>query len=388
MRVFGFLAVVSVVLGLSHYYLWARLVRDPGWPTPIGSVGAWLLAGLACSMPVAMVLGRATAIPGARAVSFAAFTWMGVAFLLIVAVFLGDVVRWIVSAAAAFTGTAVIDHERRRLLARGLAGAASASATVLGAISVRSATSEVQVHEVNVALGRLPRTLSGLTLVQLTDMHIGSTVAKDFAATVVEKTNALRPDAVVITGDLVDGSVLALREQVAPLARLRARFGVYFVTGNHEYYSGVDQWIREIERLGIRVLRNERVTIGDQGGSIDLAGVDDPGGDGFGPQRGPDYAKAFRDLDPEREIVLLAHRPRQVIEAAKANVGLHLAGHTHGGQIWPWGYLVRLTEPYVQGLHRHTERTQIYVSPGTGHWGPPMRLFTPAEITKVVLSPA
>jgi uncharacterized protein len=387
MRVIGFLAVVISVLGLSHYYFWARLLRDPGWPSPIASVGAWVFAALACSLPLAMIIGRASASFGGRAFSAVAFTWLGAAFLLAVGLLVGDIGRWIVRAVSLLVG-GDIDVERRQLLARGIAGAASASATVLGAVAVRSAMADVQVHEVNVALARLPRTLSGLTLVQLTDLHIGSTVPKSLAATVVEKTNALKPDAIVITGDLVDGSVRQLRELVAPLGRLRARYGVYFVTGNHEYYSGVDQWLAEIERLQIRVLRNERVTIGDGGGTIDLAGVDDLGGEGFGPQHGPDYARAFRDLDPDRELVLLAHRPRQVFEAAKANVGLHLAGHTHGGQIWPWGYLVRLTEPYVQGLHRHTERTQIYVSRGTGQWGPPMRLFTPSEITKVVLSPA
>jgi hypothetical protein len=387
MRVIGFLAVAMSVLGLSHYYIWARLMRDPGWPGQVATAGAWLIAGLCCSFPVAMFAGRGSQSTVARAFSAVALTWLGTAFLLVVALLVGDVTKWIVRAVALVLGNE-IDAERRQLFARGVAGAASASAAVLGAVAVRSATSEVQVHELNVALSRLPRTLSGLTLVQLTDLHIGSTVGKGFAAGVVEKTNAIKADAIVITGDLVDGSVPALREQVAPLARLRARYGVYFVTGNHEYYSGVDQWLREIERMGIRVLRNERVRIGDAAGTIDLAGVDDYGADGFGPQHGPDYARAFRDLDPERELVLLAHRPRQVFEAAKANVGLHLAGHTHGGQIWPWGYMVRLTEPYVVGLHRHTDRTQIYVSRGTGHWGPPMRLFTPAEITKIVLSPA
>jgi uncharacterized protein len=387
MRVIGFLAVMVAVLGLAHYYLWVRLVRDPGWPAPVATAGAWVLGALALSVPVTMLASQRLHFTATRALSAVAFTWMGVAFLLLLALLVGDVARWILRAVAVVLGSE-IDSERRKLLARGLAGAASASATALGGVALGSAAADVEVREVNVALGRLPKTLSGLTIVQLTDMHIGSIAGKSFAERIVEKTNALRPDAVVITGDLVDGSVAALRDQVSPIARLKARFGVYFVTGNHEYYSGVENWLAEIERMGIRVLRNERVQIGDRGDTIDLAGVDDLGGEGFGPQHGPDYARAFRDLDPEREIVLLAHRPRQVIEAAKANVGLHLAGHTHGGQIWPWGYMVRLTEPYVSGLHRHTEKTQIYVSRGTGCWGPPMRLFTPAEITKVILSPA
>jgi len=388
MRAVVFFAVAIAVFGLSHYYLWARLARDPGWPSQVASAAAWLLAGLACSIPLAMVVSRVMSFPPARFISAVAFTWMGVAFLLVVALLAGDLVGWILRAVGLVAGCdAGIDPERRRLLARWIAGAASASVAVLGAVAVRSAMMEVPVHEVRVALGRLPKEMAGLTIVQLTDLHIGSTLGGSFAASVVEKTNALKPDLVVITGDLVDGPVASLRDQVAPFAKLRARFGVYFVTGNHEYYSGVDQWIAEVRRMGIRVLRNERVSIGDPGATIDLAGVDDLGAEGFGPEHGPDYARAFRDLDPDRELILLAHRPRQVFEAARANVGLHLAGHTHGGQIWPWGYLVRLTEPYVSGLHRHTDRTQIYVSRGTGHWGPPMRLFTPSEITKIVLSP-
>jgi predicted MPP superfamily phosphohydrolase len=173
---------------------------------------------------------------------------------------------------------------------------------------------------------------------------------------------------------------------VEPLAKLRARYGVFFVTGNHEYYSGVDDWLAELERLGVRPLRNERVALGDRGASIDLAGVDDQSARGFGPGHGADYAKALGGAEPDRELILLAHQPSQIIHAARAGVGLQLSGHTHGGQIWPFGALVRLNQPYIAGLHRHDDRTQIYVSRGTGYWGPPMRLFCPAEITKVVLS--
>jgi uncharacterized protein len=180
----------------------------------------------------------------------------------------------------------------------------------------------------------------------------------------------------------VDGSVSELREHIAPLAKLRARYGVYFVTGNHEYYSGADAWCAELERIGIRVLRNERVTIGENGASFDLAGIDDHSA--FGGDHGADLPRAVRGRDPTRELVLLAHQPRAIFDAVRHGVGLQLSGHTHGGQIWPWNYFVRLQQPVVSGLRRFGE-TWLFVSNGTGYWGPPMRLLAPAEITQIRL---
>jgi predicted MPP superfamily phosphohydrolase len=187
---------------------------------------------------------------------------------------------------------------------------------------------------------------------------------------------------VAITGDLVDGAVEHLREHVAPLANIKARHGVYFVTGNHEYYSGVDEWLQELGRMGIRVLHNERVSIGEGEDSFDLAGVDDHSA--HHPGHGPHVARALEGRDEKRACVLLAHQPRTVALAAEHGVGLQLSGHTHGGQIWPWSYLVYLQQPFVAGLHRHGD-TQVYVSCGTGYWGPPMRLGTRSELTKIVL---
>ncbi|HSO00071.1 MAG TPA: metallophosphoesterase, partial [Candidatus Nanopelagicales bacterium] len=221
-------------------------------------------------------------------------------------------------------------------------------------------------------------------IVQLTDVHIGPTIGREWLEGIVARVNELEPDLVAITGDLVDGRVADLREHTAPLAKLRAKHGVYFVTGNHEYYSGADEWIEELSRLGVRVLRNERVTIGEGADSFDLAGVDDWKAGGFGGGHGPDLKRALAGRDPGREVVLLAHQPKQVVQAAEMGVGLQLSGHTHGGQIFPWGYFVRLDQPHVQGLGQHGE-TQIYVSRGTGYWGPPMRVGAPPEITLVEL---
>jgi predicted MPP superfamily phosphohydrolase len=257
------------------------------------------------------------------------------------------------------------------LLTVGVSGAALASGT-----------RPVGVKEVKVALGKLPRVLDGYTIAQITDIHVGPTIGRAFIEEIVAKVNAVRPDLVAITGDLVDGSVAELGDFVRPLEKLRAKDGVFFVTGNHEYYSGANEWIRFLEALGIKVLANERVPIrGDVG--FDLAGVHDYSAGRFGD--GPDLKKALLGRDPARALVLLAHQPKHILEAAELGVDLQLAGHTHGGQLWPWAYLVKLQQPYVAGLHLHG-RAQIYVSSGTGYWGPPMRMLAPAEITKVVLN--
>jgi hypothetical protein len=371
-----FLAIAFSVVGGWQYYLWVRMVRDPGWPEPYGRIATALLVFLSTAPLVVIFTARFMSRSALKALSASFYTWFGLAFLLTVALFAGDLARWIVRAVLSLAGNAgPEDPERRQLVARGVAGAAGATA----------ALAEVEVKEVGVRLPRLPPALSGLSIVQLTDVHIGPTIGRKFLEHVVDRTNAQKPDVIAITGDLVDGSVAALRAHVEPLARLQARYGVYFVTGNHEYYSGADEWMAELQRLGIRVLHNERVRVGDQA-SIDLAGVDDPTARGSG--FGADYARVFEGVDPERELVLLAHQPSQITHAARAGVGLQLSGHTHGGQIWPFGALVRLNQPYVAGLHQHNLHTQIYVSRGTGYWGPPMRLLCPAEITKVVLAPA
>jgi hypothetical protein len=213
---------------------------------------------------------------------------------------------------------------------------------------------------------------------------MGPTLRRDFAEQIVAQVNALDPDVIAITGDLVDGSVDRLRELVAPLAGLRAKHGVYFVTGNHEYYSNAVAWCEELTRLGLRVLRNERVPIGSGSESYYLAGVDDYKASQFGNGHGADLSRALQGADPSRPVVLLAHQPLAVREAQEKGVDLVLSGHTHGGQIWPWHFFVRLQQPVVRGLHRFGS-TQIYVNSGTGYWGPPMRIGAPAEITKIVL---
>jgi len=381
-----FFAVVILVLGGLHYYIWARLVRDTRLPQPWGAV---LLAGLvvlATGLPLMRLVIRRWP-DAARILGWPFYTWLGVAMLLFFLLLPTAVARLVVWIGNKLRSQPVpIDLARRTLVARSVAGVVTAAAGTLTAVALRSALGPVAVKRVPVTLARWPEAMNGFKLVQLTDVHVGPTIGRAFIETIVAHTNALNPDLIAITGDLVDGSVEELRDSVAPLAQLRARYGVYFVTGNHEYFSGAAPWIAELTRLGIRCLRNERVSIGDRDSGFDLAGVDDRSGARFGePGHGEDLHKALAGLDPEREVVLLAHQPKSVFAAARFGIGLQISGHTHGGQIWPFSYFVRLQQPFIAGLHRH-EGAQVYVSRGTGYWGPPMRLGAPAEITQLVLT--
>jgi predicted MPP superfamily phosphohydrolase len=381
----AFIAIAILVLVGLHAYVWARLIRDTQLPQPWAAIATAAMVALAAGLPLMRLLARR--FPAVRTASWPLYTWLGVLFLFFVLLLSADVIRvfaWAWSRLRA-SPPPPIDLGRRTLVARAVAGAITASTAALAAVAVRAATGPIAVRRVPVTLSRLPRQLDGLTLVQLTDVHVGPTIGRAFIESIVARTNALQPDIIAITGDLVDGSVRELADAVAPLGQLRARQGVYFVTGNHEYFSGAAPWIQELTRLGIRCLRNERISIGRGEASFDLAGVDDHSGARSGePGHGEDLDTALADLDPTREVVLLAHQPRSVFAAARFGVGLQISGHTHGGQIWPFSYLVRLQQPFIAGLHQHRD-TQIYVSRGTGYWGPPMRLGAPAEITQLVL---
>ena len=305
-------------------------------------------------------------------------------FLLFVGFLATDVVRLMAWLSRRLTHSVPPDGERRQFLARWLAGGVAVTGGGLAAWSVRAALGPVSVRRVEVPLHRLKRQHDGLVIAQLTDLHIGPTIGRSQLQAIVDTTNALGADIVAITGDLVDGSVEELRDAVAPLAQLRARHGVFFVTGNHEYFSGAPQWVEEVSRLGIRVLRNERVEINHNGEVLDLAGVDDASAARFGHGHGEDLGRALSNRVPGRSVVLMAHQPRTARRSAAYGVDLQLSGHTHGGQIWPFGALVALQQIFLAGLHRQGD-TRVYVSRGTGYWGPPMRLGAPSEISQLVL---
>jgi predicted MPP superfamily phosphohydrolase len=391
----AFLLTSLAILGGMHWYLWMRLVRDPALADPWRRILAIAFVALTLALPAGMLALRLAPRPLDRIVPIAAFTWLGLAFLLFVAVLALDLARLVAQGASLLADLARArpdppqDPARRIFVARALAGTAVAATAGVSALSFRSATGPAEITEIPVRLERLPRALSGLTIAQITDLHVGPTIGERHVRRIVEQVNAMRPDLVAVTGDLVDGTVRELGAAVGHLGRLQARHGVYFVTGNHEYYSGVGPWLAELSRLGLRVLRNERVEIGDAGASLDLAGVHDWSTRRFDGSERQDLDRALAGRDPERALVLLAHQPRGIEEAVRAGVELQISGHTHGGQIVPFNLLVRAVYPYVKGLHRHEEggrSGQIFVSRGTGYWGPPLRLGSPPEIAKLVLT--
>lgn len=277
------------------------------------------------------------------------------------------------------------DPERRRFLVNGLNMWILSGAGVLTGYGIAEARQIPQVKTVRVSIETLPPDLNGFRIVQLTDIHVSQTIKRPFVAGVVAAANNLSADIVVVTGDLVDGSVGYLSNDVAPLAELQAVYGKYFVTGNHEYYSGAEAWIDKISSLGFTVLMNEHRLIQTGNARLLLAGVTDYSGGRFDPSHRSDPFQAMAHAPPADYKILLAHQPKSIFSAAKAGFDLQISGHTHGGQFFPWNYVVFLTQPYVTGLHQH-ENTRIYVSGGTGYWGPPLRLGSPSEITLIELA--
>jgi predicted MPP superfamily phosphohydrolase len=244
------------------------------------------------------------------------------------------------------------------------------------------------VVEIKIPVADLPHALHGFSIAQISDVHVGPTIKRGFVEGIVRRVNELKADMIAVTGDLVDGSVQQLSAHTAPLAGLTARHGAYFVTGNHEYYSGERAWTEEIRRLGLRVLKNEHVVLKHDGASLILAGVTDYSAHHFDPAQRSDPAAALRGAPTDAGAkVLLAHQPSSAMAAANAGFDVQISGHTHGGQFWPWNLFVHFFQPFSSGLHR-LKNLWIYVSRGTGYWGPPNRFGVPSEITRIRLVPA
>ncbi len=377
------LVVVLAVafLGGVHYYIARRLILDPGLPAPWRDALLVALVVLGATLVLQPVGERLLRPPLARVIAWPASLWMGFAFLSMLLLLVTDGLLWLLgTAAAASPPTPGVPPP-----ASGIRAAAVALlAFVAGAVGLRSALRDPELRRLEIPLSRWPAALDGFRIVQISDLHIGPILERRWARRVVAQVNRLEPDLVAVTGDLVDGSVRRLKEEVAPLADLRARHGVFFVTGNHDHYSGAHAWAAHAQALGMRVLRNQRAEIRDRGAVFDLVGVDDHRGDLLGSGGREDLPAALSGRDTTRPAVLLAHDPSTFRRASALGIDLQLSGHTHGGQIWPFGWLVRLVIPFVAGRYRRNG-AELYVSRGTGFWGPPMRLFAPAEVTELVL---
>jgi hypothetical protein len=245
-----------------------------------------------------------------------------------------------------------------------------------------------RVFDITIPIRDLPQALNGFSIAQISDVHVGPTIKRGFVEGIVRRVNELQADVIAVTGDLVDGSVQQLSAHTAPLAGLAARHGVFFVTGNHEYYSGERAWTEEIRRLGLQVLKNEHVVLQHNGASLVLAGVTDLSAHHFDAAQRSDPSAALRGAPSGAGAkILLAHQPSSATDAADTGFDLQISGHTHGGQFWPWNLFVPLFQPFTSGLHRF-KNLWVYVSRGTGYWGPPNRFGVPPEITRICLVPA
>jgi len=374
---------MSGFLVWAHVYLAQRLVLDPALPEPWRSLALGAVALLGLSLVLQPIAERTLPHRMSRWIAWPASLWMGFAFLALLGLWVSDAVLFVAggtaSAATVEAGASAVAAPRAALVV--------VLALVATGLGLRGALRPPADVRLEIPLKRWPRALDGFRIVQISDIHIGPILDRRFARHLVERIAALEPDLVAVTGDLVDGGVTQLADEVAPLAELRARHGVFFVTGNHDHYSGASAWAAKTGELGWRVLRNQRVEVEAEGVVFDLAGVDDHRGDMIGGEGGEDLDAALAGREPERPCLLLAHDPSTFKRASEMGIDLQLSGHTHGGQIWPFYWFVRLAIPFVAGRYRRGD-AELYVSRGTGFWGPPLRLFAPAEITEILLRSA
>ncbi|WP_454199171.1 metallophosphoesterase [Nocardia sp. Marseille-Q1738] len=369
-RLVPFLAIPAVLFLLPWWTLVAAPTQGTGSLFWLGSA---LFAVAFAGLPVSMYLGHGPV--QSDAASIVGDTLLGVMWVVFSWSVLGNLAR--LGLAVAGVG----DPARSRIVAAGVL-AAAAVLVVWGVVEARRVP---RVRTVEVSIPGLGPALDGLRLVVVTDTHFAALDRLRWSERVVDVVNAQRPDIACHVGDLADGSVAKRHAQVDPLGKVEAELGRFYITGNHEYFGDAQGWIDHMRSLGWQPLHNQHVTVRRGDDQLVIAGIDDPTGVGLAGH-GPDLPAALADADPGAPVVLLAHQPKQITDAAAAGVALQISGHTHGGQIWPFHYLVRLDQPVVAGLSRHGG-TQLYTSRGTGFWGPQLRVFAPSEITVLVLRP-
>jgi predicted MPP superfamily phosphohydrolase len=370
-----FLHPIWLLASLPGYIGW-RLLPALGFG-PVGVfAGVALLIGACVVIPQSVRVRSMRNRKMADRIAWVGLLTMGLFSTLLVATLLRDVfllgAHWLLSARQA---AALVSPSARIVVILTLL------VTFVGFFFAR----RPRLVEVEIPVAYLPDGLHGFLIAQISDVHVGPTIKRGFVERIVNRVNNLNADLIAVTGDLVDGPVQQLSAHTAPLAKLEARHGAYFVTGNHEYYSGERAWTDELRRLGLTVLKNQHVVLQHGGELLVVAGVTDFGAHRFDPAQRSDPAAALRGAPANAAAkILLAHQPSSAAAAASAGFDVQISGHTHGGQFWPWNLFVRYFQPFTAGLHR-LKNLWVYVNRGTGYWGPPNRFGVPSEITCIRL---
>jgi len=381
-----FFSIATMIVLLTHYYLWLRLVRDTGLNNLYKEMGTYCLIIFSISFPIALIVDQFTSLKYSFPLLWFSYLWLGIMMLLFFLLFSIDIIKILLYLFSKLTspGDHIVNLEKREFVSKMIASFALSSVFIASGLGVKNYYSQAIVKKFSVLLKGLPKAFKGFNIVQISDLHLGQMMTGQTLERIVTQVNNLKPDLIAITGDLADGSAAKLLLEAEPLKNLKAEHGVFFVTGNHEYYSGVKDWTFAIEKMGIKVLNNENIKIKRKDDYFYLAGVTDHEGKKFGKEHAADFKKALWGLENNKKKILLAHQPIAVQKASEYGTDLVLAGHTHGGQIWPFNYFVYLQQPYLKGFYDYNG-TKLYVNQGTGCWGPPLRLGSENEITQIIL---
>jgi len=385
------------LLALAYFYAGRRMITHSNLSRR-GRITAWVTVWVLFTLPQIPFLSFAGKSESSAVdfVAWVGYTSLGLFSFVLIGLFARDIIllirrlarmsRTIARRIAGKTTEATpVRTDRRRFLIHASNSGIMGLAALTTGYGVYEARRKADIVRLSVSLPNLPVGFEGFRIAQITDIHAGLTIKRGFVERIAEQVSALNSDLIAFTGDLVDGSVPWLRNDVAPLTELTAPAGKFFITGNHEYYSGAQPWIEEADRMGFTVLLNEHRIIEKNGEKLVIGGVTDYGAGQFIPHQASDPFKAFSGAPEGSVRILLAHQPKSIFAAAQAGCDLQLSGHTHGGQFFPWNYLATIDQPFIKGLHR-LGGVQIYVSRGTGYWGPPVRTNNPPEITLITLT--
>lgn len=381
-RLFVFVTIVTAILSLASFYIGSRFITRFEWAQNHKGIIWFGIALFILLQLLGPLLYRMWPTPENQffILHWLTYVTLGIFGCLFFYTVVADLFFWIVGW---FTDGAQ-DAERRTFL-----GVAAVSAATAG-VGLVQALQGPKVFEVDVPVKNLPPDLEGFKIAQVSDLHVGPTIGKGYAADVARITNSLAPDVIALTGDMCDGLVESLKDSMAPLSTLTAKHGIFYCTGNHEYYWGANEWVKHFEGMGFTPLLNAHRVLTIGSAQLVVGGVTDLQGGRFSPDHASDPAKAFAGAPQGGNAVriLLAHQPGSFQAAEPHGVALQLSGHTHAGQFFPWTLAVRLVHRYWVGLNRHSDTFHVYVNRGTGYWGPPIRFLVPAEITLLRLKRA